>query len=129
MLGTLALLIGFLILTWYEEVHGARLFAPFRSRFDRDVGRIQFVLTHADFWAFLRDEMRHGARRIAHDIAHISLQAVRAVEHLLTRLVRHFRTRQVSTAAPRESARAFVKTLSEFKGGLEATRPEIPDIP
>ena len=125
---TLALLAGFFALTWYEARRGTRFFEPLRSRLDRNVARSEFVLQHVDFSAFLRTEIYRIANRIGHGIAHLSLQGVRAVERLLTRLVRHLRTQRIPDAAPRESAREFVKTLSDFKGRLRETRPEVPDI-
>jgi hypothetical protein len=126
-LTALVLLIGFFALTWYETEHGVRLYGPLRTRLDRNVERIEFILGHVDLGAFLRDEIHHFARRIGHDSVHLSLIVVRAIERLLTRLVRYFHMRQAVDAAPRESARAFVKTLSDFKGGLKATHPEISD--
>ena len=125
---TLALLGGFSALTWYEVEHGVRLLAPLRARLDRKVEHIEFVLTHVDLAAFLRDEVRRLAHRIGHDIVHLSLQAVRAVERLLTRLIRYFHTRHAVDVAPRETSRPFVKTLADFKGRLKATHPKISDI-
>lgn len=125
---TLILLVGFVALTWYETAHGVRFFAPQRASLDQTIGRIEFIVDNVDLVAFLRDEARHFARRIGHDIVHFSLLLVRAVERLLTRLVRHFRSQQAVEEAPREEARAFVKTLAEFKDGLKATHPEVSDI-
>ena len=125
---TLALLGGFFALTWYEAERGVRLLAPLRARLDRKVEHIEFVLTHVDLAAFLRDEVRRLAHRIGHDIVHLSLQAVRAVERLLTRLIRYFHTRHAVDVAPRETSRPFVKTLADFKGRLKATHPKISDI-
>ena len=127
-LKTLALLIGFVALTQYETGRGVRFFAAERMRFDKNVERFQFIWEHVDLGSFVRGELHHLARRIAHDSAHLSLQTVRAVERLLTRLVRHIRTRQPVTTAPRENARAFVKTLSDFKDGLKATHPDVSEI-
>lgn len=122
------LLGGFLTLTWYETKRRMRFLAPLRARLDQNVERLTFILAHIDFSAFLRDEIRGFARRIAHDGAHLSLQAVRAAERFLTSLVRHFRTRQAMNAAPRENAREFVKTLSDFKNGLKTTHPDALDV-
>ncbi|MHB1769910.1 MAG: hypothetical protein ACYCPH_02400 [Minisyncoccota bacterium] len=124
----LALLAGFFALTQYEARRAARFFAAPRARFDNKVGHIEFILTHVDLSAFLRAETRRIATRIGHDSAHLSLQAVRAAERLLTRAVRRFRTARAVEKAPRESSREFVKVLSDFKGHLDATRPEIPEI-
>lgn len=125
---TLVLLGGFFALTRYEAEHGMRFFAPFRARLDQNVEHVEFILTHVDITTFLRNEIIHFAHRIGHDSVHLSLIVVRAVERSLTRLVRYFHTRRAEDTAPRESARAFVKTLADFKSNLKATHPEISDI-
>lgn len=126
---TLALLVGFIFLSDYESRKGARVFARERGHLDGSVEKVEFILTHVDLGAFLREELHHLASRIAHDIAHLSLIAIRAVERFLTNIVRHLRTEGHATdVPPHENAREFVKTLSDFKGHLEATRPEVPDI-
>ncbi len=127
-LASLALLGGFVALTDYETRRGARVFAQARARLDQNIERIEFVLGNIDLGAFLREEVRHMAARLSHDIAHLSLQTVRAVERVLTRLVRHLRSRRPADTASRENVREFVKTLSDFKGRLKATHPEVPDI-
>ncbi len=127
-LSTLALLGGFSLLTWYEARRGTRLFAPLRARIDRNVERAEFVFSHVDLSAFLREVVRTLAHRVAHDVAHVSLQVVRAAERLLTRLVRRFRMRQATTPAPRGNARAFIKTLSDFKNGLKTVQPDALDV-
>jgi len=104
------------------------VFEKTRTRLDQHVARIEFILTHVDLAAFARDEIRRVVGRLGHDAVHLSLQAVRMAERLLTRLVRHLRTRHEVVITPRESARPFVKTLSDFKDRLKATRPEISDI-
>jgi len=125
---TLALLVGFFVLTSSEQRRGQRAFAPERDRLDKNVARIEFIIEHVDFGAFLRDEIRRMAGHLGHAIAHLSLQAIRTTERLLTRLVRHLRTRHAIESTPRETARPFVKTLSDFKDRLKATHPEISDI-
>ena len=125
---TLVLLAGFFALTAYEERRGVRVLAAYRARFDRDVERVGFILAHVDFKAFAIEEMRRVVARLGHDTAHLSLLAVRAAERLLTRTVRYFRTQHEVDATPRESARGYVKTLSDFKDRLKATQPKIPDI-
>ena len=124
----LALLAGFFALTWYESRRGTRVLADSRAHLDAYVERIEFVMHHVDFAAFLRTEVRSLVRRAGHEITHASLQAVRAVERLLTRAAKHLRVQHPIDAAPRESAREFVKTLSDFKVQLKTTRPEISEI-
>lgn len=125
---TLAFLAGFLALANREAHSGVRLYADYRSRFDKDVERIEFILAHIDLGAFLHGEIRHLASRIGHNVVHFSLLAVRAVERLLTRVIRHQHAKKEVDAIPVESAREYVKTLSEFKEQLDATHPEVRDI-
>jgi len=124
----LALFIGFLVLSDYEMRRGVRLFARERARLDEHIERVEFIFAHVDFGAFLREEIHHVAHLVVQETVHLSLQTVRAVERLLTRLVRHLHTQRAIDPIPRENAREFVKTLSDFKGRLEATHPKIPDI-
>lgn len=122
----LALLVGFVVLIQYETRRGGvRVFAATRSQFDTTICRWTFVLEHVDFIAFARDEIGALMIYIGHALARISLQAVRSVERLLTRAVRHFRMQHPDTTGPRENAREFVKTLSDFKDNLNATHPKI----
>lgn len=125
---TIALLAGFLFLTAYEARRGSRILASYRSRLDAETARIEFIVEHVDLAAYLHEEGKGILERIGHDIAHISLQGVRGAERILTRTVRRLRTQKDENIAPRETTREFVKTLADFKGHLEANRPEIPDI-
>lgn len=127
-LATFAFLVGFFVLTNYEKRHGARFCEKQRARLDHSVERIIFVSEHVNFSEFLRDEMRHFVGHIGHSVVHFSLIGTRVVERVLTNLVRRLRTHPEIDTAPRETAREFVKTLSEFKDGLNATHPEISDI-
>lgn len=124
----LALLAGFLALAEFEGRRGVRLFAAVREKLDRQVARAEFIFAHIDLAAFVRDEVRRAASRIGHDIVNGSLQAVRTVERFLARIVRNLRARHSVNVEPRASSRPFVKTLSDFKGRLKATRPEVPEI-
>ena len=125
---SLVLLAGFSALTVYEARRGVRFYAAGRSRFDAFISHAAFILTHADFALFIKNELKDLGTRIGHDIAHLSLLTVRAAERLLTRLVRRLRPAQDIDITPRETSREFVKTLSDFKDNLKATHPEISDI-
>lgn len=125
---SIVLLTSFWALTWYEAGRGVRLFGPLRSRLDQDVERIVFIWKHVDLSAFVREEFQHLLRRAGHDFVHFSLMSVRNLERLLTRLMRYFRMRQATEESPRESAREFVKTLSDFKDGLNSVHPAIVDV-
>ncbi len=125
---SLLLLTGFVMLTRYENSRGSRVFAGQREELDKNVSKILFVLEHVDWGGYVKEETVRIMRRLGHDIAHLSLRAVRAMERLLTTLVRHLRSQNLPQAGMREPLRPFVKTLADFKGHLEATRPEMPEI-
>ncbi len=125
---SLAILVGFFIVTVYEMRSGMRFFEAERVRFDSAVARTQFVIENVNLGEFARDEVHHLIGRIGHAVVYVSLLAVRSIERLLTRIVRHLRTKPTIDTAPRETAREFVKTLSDFKDNLKATHPKIPDI-
>lgn len=126
---TLAALGGFYGLVEYEARRGVRFAAPRRERFDTLVRHTEFILDHVDFAAFIRDTIHDAVVATGHFFVSVSLRSVRAVERLLTRIVRSFRSHQAETAAaPRESSREFVKALSDFKETLKATPGDISDI-
>jgi hypothetical protein len=122
-LAAIALLAGFIVLTWYEGRRSSRVLHHHRSRLDSVVSRALFITKHVDLAAYLRDEARRLAENGGHIALHLTLRAVRSVERLLTRLVRHLRSRAETDREPRETMRDFVKTLSHLKGQLETTRP------
>jgi len=125
---SIALLVGFFVLTWYENKQGARYLAPRRERLDKSVERVEFIIAHVDFNAFAREEARRFVSQTGHTIAHLSLQVVRVAERLLTRLVRHLRTRHAVEVKPAGETREFVKTLSDFKDRLKDTMPDVPSV-
>ena len=127
---SLVLFVSFFVLTKIEARRGMRFFAQSREQLDQYVGRVEFVFTHVDLASFLREEFEMLMHRLGHDIAHLSLQTVRAVERFLARLVRQMRSKDAATPGtlPRETSREFVKTLADFKGQLEATRPEMSEV-
>lgn len=128
LIAAIILFAGFFWLTWFEDRRGERFLAPLRVRIDESAERAKFLLEHVDFASFLREELSRLAHKLGHFFAHITLQAVRSVERLLTRLVRYLRARHEEIAPPRENVREFVRTLSDFKDGLKAAHPEIPEI-
>ena len=124
-LGTLAILAGFVALTRYEVRYTVRFFASGREQLDAFAKRVEFIIENVDLAAFARDEVHHATNSIGHFFAHLSLQIVRWVERLLTRLVRYLRVQNEESLSPRENAREFVKTLSDFKDNLHAEHPDI----
>lgn len=120
---SLILLVGFLTLTSFEAVHGVRVLGGLRKRLDRKVGQASFILAHVDLGAFLRDAIRDGIERILHDIAHASLLAVRFLERVLTRFVRHLRGR--AEEMPVQPRRTFREALDHVKRTVRLRRISI----
>jgi hypothetical protein len=140
---SIALLAAFLALAAREGKTGRRAFAGFRRSLDREAGRVEFVFAHVDFASALRALLVAAGERLAHDLAHGILLAVRLAERLLTRAVRALRTRRAQVrveraAAPEDApalpsvpATPLAKTLRDFKDHLrrhpKAPRPAAAD--
>ena len=124
----LILILGFYLLTRYEAQKGTRVFKEARTNFDQQTARIEFIISHVDWNSYTREQLGIVLHRFGHDLAHRSLQSVRSLERLLTQVVRQLRAQGTPQLESREPLRPFVKTLSDFKGHLEATRPEMPEI-
>lgn len=122
---SIGLAAGFIALTAYEQRRGSRYFDAKRAALDAQVRRALFIYTHVDLAAFAREESWRLATRLGHTLAHLSLQLVRAVERVLTRLVRHIRTQHGVEVRPAGETREFVKTLADFKGRLKENMPDM----
>lgn len=125
---SVVLFVGFFVLTWYEGGRGVRVLAARRTRLDERVARAEFILAHVDFRAFAQEELKRFAHYVGHEAAHLSLRIVRAAERLLTRLVRHLRAQRTVEVRPAGETREFIKTMSDFKGRLKDTMPEVPSV-
>lgn len=124
----LILLVAYLCLLSLESRRSARYLAGYRGRLDALVANASFVASHVDLASFVREESIVLARRAASGAARLALESVRTLERLLARLVRRLHLHTEVARPAGESARHFVRTLSEFKGHLESTRPEMPEI-
>lgn len=104
---------GFLLLTLYEAKRGTRFFASARYRLDRKAGKLFFVAGHVDWGAFTAHLTRTTFTTVAHDLAHGSLVAVRAVERFLTRAVRTLRLRRDDAASLPASPKVVPALVAE----------------
>lgn len=127
-LAALLLLLAYAGLLVVEARQGVRYFARYRERLDEAARQARFIARHVDFGSFVREETVRAARYLAHESAHLALQAVRSVERLLTRLVRRLRLHPEAPLPPGESARQFVRALSDFRIELSTSRPEMRDV-
>ena len=125
---TLVLLASYLGTLVLEARRQSRFLETYRARLDQLALRTSFIARHVDFNSFAREEAVHLARQGVHLLARRVLLLVRSTERLLTRLVRHLRLHTDIARPEGASARSFVRTLSEFKGQLEASRPEMPEV-
>lgn len=96
----LLLLVAFLSLTAVEARTGRRFLAGRRYALDARVARYMFIIRHVDWGALFADIMKSFIERATHDIAHGALIGVRALERMLTRVVRTLRSRQESPVLP-----------------------------
>jgi hypothetical protein len=113
-LASMLLWMGFLGLTVVEARTGARLLENPRRALDRRVQRVSFLANHVHWGNFISHVLGSLIERIAHDIAHGTLIAVRFVEHELTRTVRYLRSRRPNLLAPRPSRRSPLAQTSEY---------------
>ncbi len=120
---SIALSAGFFALAAHEARRGRRYFETYRARLDREADRIAFIAAHVDFPAFLRDVSREAVERAAHELASLSLIAVRFVERVLTRAVKQLRVRRQLPPSLPENRSSFVETLADFKTSLRSARP------
>lgn len=97
------LFLAFMALTLTEVRTGTRVLAVPRARLDQWVMRAEFVLEHVDWGEFTAHLVRGILARIAHDIVHVTLMAVRFIERQLTRVMRALRDRRPNVLAPEPS--------------------------
>lgn len=121
----LAFLAGTLVLFSYEARSGKRILAGTRYKADKKIASFEFVLAHVDWGAFSADVTRTTLLRIAHDITHSTLLAVRATERLLTRFVRSLRSQRTLPAVPHPSRlsamyRTVIQSIRRAKREPEA---------
>ncbi len=128
-LASLVLLAAFLILTRIEEKRGTRLFARARARLDARTEHAVHAIESGQASDAVARGVKLGAERIAHDVAHGSLIAVRFVERTLTQAVRSLRARRAENAAPGASASPFASTMKDFSQELRNGRDSSTETP
>lgn len=117
------LFFGFLLLTMYERERGVRFFAAARYRLDTKVAHTLFVMQNVDWGAFTAHLTRTSVEVLAHDIAHGTLMAVRAIERFLTRAVRLLRMRRDGMLPPSRGISARLSgTVTHVKQSLTRSK-------
>lgn len=114
-LSSIVLFVGFLFLTRAEERRGVRYFPSTRDALDARVSTMSVQALNTDIGETTASFLRRVGHRILHDVAHISLLAVRWVERTLTRAVRSLRAKRAQQAPS-----AFVATMTDFKRDLRS---------
>lgn len=116
---TAFLLVGFVIFLYVEKKVGKRLFAPLRTRTDSNVSRASFMFSHIDWGGFFGHLAKLSLERVAHDLVHGVLLAVRTVERVLTGMIKTLRER-LARRAPGTRTDGFQlgSTLKKFRKSL-----------
>lgn len=125
-LATFFLLLLFLAFSALETARGFRVFGASRGRLDRQVARASYIATHIDWGAFTLHMARTTAERVAHDLVHATLIAVRVAERTLTRLIRDLRER-VARQNPQDASvegSQLIATIVRFRKNLSRERKE-----
>ena len=112
----ITLFILWIALVRFEVRRGRRFFPRLRAALDGQVMQVTDHAARAEVGAVIATGTRKGLDRVLHDIAHLSLIAVRAVERVLTQTVRSLRTKRAENAAPQ--APSFASNMKDFKNEL-----------
>ena len=111
---TVFLFLAFMALTLAEARTGVRLVAVPRARLDQWVSRASFVAEHVNWSEFLAHLIQSLAARIAHDIVHWTLMAVRFLERELTRAMRYLRDSRPNVLAPQPTRPSIVTQTKNY---------------
>lgn len=114
-LSSIVLFVGFLFLTRFEERRGMRYVPNTREALDAQVNTVSTQVLNTNLSEATAAFLRRLGHRLLHDVAHISLLAVRWVERTLTRAVRSLRAKRAEQAPS-----AFVATMTDFKRDLRS---------
>lgn len=109
---SLLLFVGFLFLTKYEARAGTRVLAPSRASLDE---RTEFLFTafkHIDASALIMHGIRDVLKKVVHDIAHLLLATVEALQKFLRRTVVRLKEK---TPLHRGNPRAFIEHMKSAK--------------
>lgn len=131
MVSTLALLVGFLLLTRYEMRRGVRVFARARARLDTRTADVGRRIESGEAADVLVQSVRQVGERLAHDVAHVTLIAVRFVERTLTQAVRTLRARRAENAPKgvETPASPFASSMKDFGQELRSGRDTSTETP
>lgn len=116
------LLAGFLMLTAVEARRGVRLFAPLRAKLDENVAQASEELSRVDLAVFVLHLLRDATHRVLHDVAHLSLLLIRAIERELTHLVKHVRSSRTPIAPEMKEQSPVKKAAWYVKKALQKSR-------
>lgn len=118
---SLALLLGFLALTTVETRRGVRVFAPLRAKLD-ELAQASEELSRVDLAVFVLHLLRDATHRVLHDLAHLSLLLIRAIERELTRLVKHVRSNRTPIAPEMKEQSPVKKAAWYVRKALQKSR-------
>ena len=106
------LFVGFLLLTRHEAEVGRRMFAASRASFDEKTSFLFAAFKHIDASALIVHGIRDVLKKVVHDIAHLLLATVEALQKFLRRTVVRLKE---STPLHRGNPRAFIEHMKSAK--------------
>lgn len=111
------LLLSYVVVLVVERSRGKRLFQVYRTRLDARVTRGVYIVNHIDWGAFFGHVLKVSLEKIAHDIVHGILLAVRTVERSLTKAIRLLRGRLAHRGDAVDAQEGFelTRTLRRFR--------------
>ncbi len=122
---SIALLAVFFGLTMIEARTGKRVLTSLRTKLDRQVGKIFFIIGHVNWSEFTAHLLQSVVARIVHDVAHWSLIAVRFAERQLTQVVRYLRDKRPNLLAPTPSRKSVLsQTMSYLRETFHVSPPK-----
>jgi hypothetical protein len=124
MIASLALFVGFVVLTIVETRFRFRVLGGARVHFDQFSNRLFIIVRHVNWSEFVSHLVRSFVARAAHDTAYASLALVRFAERQLTRTVRYLRNRRPNVLAPRASRESVFSQASSYIQRKRKSKPE-----
>lgn len=123
---SVSLLLLYVVVLIIERKRGMRFFSSARARFDHKVSRLAYIMEHIAWGPFFGHMLKLSIERIAHDVVHGVLLAVRTVERTLTRAIRVLRERLAYRSESGGTAGRFElgRTMRRFRKTLKGEPDE-----
>lgn len=109
---SLLLFVGFLLLTHHETRVGRRVLATSRASLDERTSFLFAAFKHIDASALIMHGIQDVLKKVVHDIAHLLLATVEALQKFLRRTLVRLKEK---TPLHRGNPRAFIEHMNSAK--------------